>query len=350
MARSEVTTARQIAKEAGLSHSTVSLVLNQRGDELGIRRETQKRVFAIAKKLNYVPNPLAKGLRGGRTHTLGVLWSMAGPHDSELMTRRIALRAYKQGYITQLADHLGGQQLVQRALSDLARRSVDAVVMQDGPGDFLHRPEIIELLKSFPAALVVSTQAWDAPCDLIVHDRLSAYREVVDHFADSGRQRPGILLPLSTSRDKADAFVEHAHLRGLTSADVIDVPLSDDRKLTACYRDALDRAFPNNFPFDCLLCSTDEGAVVAMSWFRQRGLKIPADVAVVGFNDSMMSEFLDMPLASIDRRDEQVADAIEHLIFTRLSVSDKPLERVHVPMRFIWRESAGQSSKTLNRR
>ncbi|MCC6424456.1 MAG: LacI family DNA-binding transcriptional regulator [Phycisphaerales bacterium] len=346
MARSQFITTRRIAEEAGLSHSTVSLVLNQRGDELGIKPETQNHVREIAKRLNYTRNPLASGLKGGRTQTIGVMWILGGPHPSDEMTHRIVRRIQDREYVANLADHLSQIKDTVRILTDFSRRRMDAVIMQDGDEDQLHTPEILELLKSFPAAVIVSTHEWDAPCDLIIHDRLSAYRQVADHFADIGRRRPAILLPVPGSRAKTGAFLDQARARGMrvTPHSAIDMTPRPDQKITDASTEALDREFPGQFPFDCLHCSTDEGAVAAMSWLRRRGIRIPHDVAISGFNDSQFSDCLDPPLASVARRDNEVVDAIEKLVFQRLSSPQAPLSRTHVAMRFLARASAGAVS------
>jgi len=341
-------TTRMIAEEAGLSIATVSVVLNRRGDEIGIKPETQRRVLEIARRLNFVRNPLAAGLRGGRTRSIGILWSFDGPYDNAAMIRRIALHAQKHGYFTHVADHLADPQVTDQLLGELAQRRVDAVVMQESQGDALHTPEIVRRLTSFPAAVLIAPHAWDAPCDLIVHDRLVAFRAVVDHFAAAGRRRPALLVRSVAAGDKIDAFLARCRECGMSVDDssIIHFEQQPDEKLAAAYWRALASRFGRQFPFDALHCSTDEGAVAAMAWLRSIDLQVPHDVAVAGSNDSTTAEFQTPALASIDRRDNQVADTIKSLVFNRLSSPTLPLQRRHIPMRFIWRESAGKQSES----
>jgi DNA-binding LacI/PurR family transcriptional regulator len=110
------------------------------------------------------------------------------------------------------------------------------------------------------------------------------------------------------------------------------------------YRRALDERFSERFPFDAVLCASDEGAAAMIKWLRRRGLNVPGDVAVRGFNGAEWGESMSPPLASVDRRDEAVGTEIDRMVFARLKNPDLPPQRRTIPMRMIWRESAGGHS------
>jgi LacI family transcriptional regulator len=333
---------RSIAREAGLSHSTVSLVLNNRGDELGLRSETQRQVREIAKRLNYVRNPLARGLAGKSTMTIGLLWSLAGPHLSEGMARNITLRTQKRGYTTYLFDCMSDPEVTRRQLMECRMRGVDAVVLRHSPA--LVMDEFSRQLKEFKAAVVVSAESLSLPVDLIQHDMVAGYVQAADHLANAGRKRPAILSPHGNI-SKVEAFLGHCRQRGMSVSDQSAINISgsgDPWKLMDQAIAMLTNQFPDKFPFDSLICTNDEIASAALVWLRDKGLLTPENVTVIGCNDAPFCVAMSPPLASIERHDEKVADAIEELIFSLLDDSGLPARRRIVPSQFIWRESAGR--------
>jgi LacI family transcriptional regulator len=345
---SPISTHRLIAQEAGLSPTTVSLVLNNRAESVGIKLQTRQKVMEIAKRMNYVRNPLAAGLSGARTRTIGLLWSLAGPHSSEGMVRNLVLRAQKRGYMAHVVDSLSDPEVIERQLIDFRRRRVDGVAVQLLSNDALS-PSIERQLQEFDAAVVVSPQAARGKLDWIEHDRLSAVRDAADHFADTGRKRPGILISTVGGAEKIQAFLGRCRQRGMAVGEesILGVRYSQtaysrQEPLMAAYRRSLEER--NHFDFDCLLCSTDEGAVVAMSWLRSLGLRVPQDVAIIGINNALFSQWLSPALASVDRRDEDVAATIEQMLFDRLEDGTAQPQRRTVAMRLLVRESAGGRS------
>jgi len=331
-----------ISRKTGLALTTISGALNNRP---GYSHATRKRVQQAAEALGYTANPLARGLLGKSTKTMGLLWSLGGPHSAEAMSRTMTMRMQKHGYQTHLADCLNDPEVTLKLLADFSRRGVDGVVLQEGE-QVLQIPSILRQLEKFNAVLIVG----DFPpkeivhVDYLHHDRLPAYVEAANHFAGIGRRRPAIMGIFPNTQPKADVFLSQAGRRGMKVSDdaVIDVEVVADRSLTESGQVALEQRFNGReVPFDALMCTTDELAIVAVDYLRRRGLRVPDDVAVAGFNNSMVGPYQLPPLASGDRRDDEVAEAVEQMIFSRLEDSDAPPRRKYIAARFVWRESAG---------
>lgn len=99
-------TLQEIAARAGVSPSTVGLVLNGRGDKLRISQRTQARIRQAAEELDYAPNYLARGLSGQRTQSMGIVWSLCGPHDAVGAVQYLAHQSYQRGYTALIAESL----------------------------------------------------------------------------------------------------------------------------------------------------------------------------------------------------------------------------------------------------
>lgn len=332
-----------IAREVGVSQSTVSAVLSRNAAKRRISPRTQQRILEIARRLNYRPNHLARGLRGRGTRTVGVLWSLSGPHPSESMARRIALLVQSKGYMAYLADSLNDPDLIVDQLADLARRGVEAMVM-DASRRVVSVPSVRAGLAAFKSIVVVCREPLTGePINAVHHDRAVAFAEVAEHFVRTGRRRPAILAGPGQT-DKREAFLDRLDAAGLPRHEASAIELRAPKPVSmlaeASWR-TLEAAFPGEVPFDALACSTDEGAMAAMSWLKGRGKRVPEDVAVVGFNDNVGSAFTDPPLASIARRDDVIATTIDRLLFRSLAEPELPPQHEHVPMTFVHRRSAG---------
>jgi DNA-binding LacI/PurR family transcriptional regulator len=304
----------------------------------------RQQVLKAAREMGYSPNMLAQGLRGARTNAIGIIWELGGgPHPSVRMVRNIATRVQAHGCVTYVVDGLGNAEVIQRALTDFRQRRVDSVVIEVG-SDLGLTDWMEERLGEFPSAVAVTTRRYSSPIDQIIRDRSAAFHAAADHLAKAGRHRPGCIGLVNGSR-KIQAFVDRLKFHGITvpPEHLIDVRVPDTQEIWAprSYEMLQSRFDHGPVPFDALICTTDEIAVAAMAWLRSRNLRVPQDVAVIGANDNEICPFTHPSLASIARRDEEVADAIEKMVFARLDNPGPPVQCLEIPMEFIPRESAG---------
>lgn len=330
-----------IARLAGVSHSTVSLVLNERGEELRIHPDTQERVRRIARDLNYVPNHLARGLRGLKTRAIGVLWSLGGPHPSQGIARTITLLAQKHGYTAHLADSLSDPSIILKMLEDLARRRIDGVIIQlDRP--YQENPsalKILDQLTAFSAVVLVSSVPFeDGPFDQVVHDQTGAFEAMARALMEAGRSRVAFL--------GENAYKAARLQRSLTEAGCREplrtIPLAGGTTfLPEAYKALLDESAPSMKDLDAVVCNNDEMATGLLGHLAARGIPVPDKVAVIGFNDSPFAPFLSPPLASVRRHDQQVAERAMELLFERLDSPGGAWRTLEIPMTFVARASSG---------
>ena len=331
---------KEIARKLGVTEATVSMALS---DNPRIGLATRRRVNRLAKNLGYKPNIFSIGLQGKRTKTIGLLWSLEGPHSAVAIVREFTLRAMHHGYVTYVNDSLSDPVIIRNALDDYERRGVDGVIFQ------LPSPEVIdrnlrERLRKFPAVVSVGGTREDLPGDHVIINYASAIRSVVNHFVDTGRRNPVYIVGGAASTHKTNPFLDQLRKRGLKPSPerllyVGDVPL---HSLADGYYEKLERVAASGKPFfDAVFCENDEGAVAVCGWLRKRGMNVPKDVAVVGFNDTSFARFLTPPLASVCRSDTKVAEAVERLLFSRCEKAELEPRYEEIPMEFIHRESAG---------
>ncbi|NQU39993.1 MAG: LacI family DNA-binding transcriptional regulator [Lentisphaerae bacterium] len=329
-----------VARRVGVSRATAARAFS---NAHLVAEATREAVLEAAQAMDYRPNLMARGLAGGRTNTVGVLWSLGGTPVATGETRLVASELEKHDLMPYITEFNPDDPQSEDMLGEFARRGFDGVVIQISGGTRLEYPWLQKQIARFRAAVLVSNQPLGWDCDEVTRDRLGAYREVARHFARTGRRRPAIVAAHHSNRTKVEAFFdesERCRMEVLPHA-VIDVqkgPQVDP----AHVRHVLDTRFTGReFPFDAVMAGNDEIAILISAWLMEQGLRVPDDVALVGFDDMPISAFLFPPLASADRRHEETAVEIAALLTSRLEEPDLPTRLRELPMHFLWRTSAG---------
>ncbi len=120
---------KDIAESLGVSKALVSLVLNGKGDERGINKQTQERVRLKAKELNYIPNQYARGLRVGRTNTIGVIVPDISNVFYGTLCKAIEQEAYSKGYNLIISNSYEDVQKEKKLITDLINRNIDGLIL-----------------------------------------------------------------------------------------------------------------------------------------------------------------------------------------------------------------------------
>ena len=120
---------KDIADSLGVSKTLVSLVLNGKGDERGINKNTQERVRVKAKELNYVPNQYARGLRVGRTDTIGVIVPDISNAFYGKLCKAIEQEAYRKGFNLIISNTYEDVQKEKKLITDLINRNIDCLIL-----------------------------------------------------------------------------------------------------------------------------------------------------------------------------------------------------------------------------
>lgn len=279
-----------VADRAGVSIATVSRVLRGTAPT---SPTTRRKVLQAVQELDYIPLRAARKIEVPRHQTHGlVLPGLTGPYYSELLTGFEAAAArYGQSVVIQLA---GPTVDLEEAVRRLVHRVDGLVLANDTVTDAFVR----QTCRGTPTVLLARNPVHG--CDTVLVENVRAAQELTDHLLRHGRRR---LVFVGDPADSHDVTERYAGFRAaLARSTAVEarppvlVPLEEGSGPDAVAA-LLDG--PPDDPADALVCANDELAVAVMSVLARRGVRVPEDLAVVGFDDIMTSRFMAPGLTTV---------------------------------------------------
>ncbi|TDW24226.1 LacI family DNA-binding transcriptional regulator [Kribbella kalugense] len=329
---------RDVAARAGVSIRTVSNVVNGYAP---VAATTRERVERAVQELDYRPNVLARSLKRGRSGMLAlVVPELDVPYFSEL-ARAIITQARLNGY-TVVIDQTDGDAGRERELILRSSRAAvfDGVLLSPVA---LSAADISEHNPSVPIVLLGERIA-ASPFDHVAIDNVSAAREVTEYLFSIGRRR------LAAIGDQPYETGETAQLRtqGFREAHISAARELDERLIVGCphfHRSegarAMSALLDGGGPTpDAVFCYNDLLAVGALRVMLSRGIRVPEDIALVGFDDIEEVRFTTPSLTTIAPDKTRLAELALQRLILRINTQDfSGPEELFVSHRLIVRES-----------
>jgi LacI family transcriptional regulator len=298
------TTIDDIAKEAGVSKATVSRVLNDRIE--GVGEETRSRVKAIIESLGFEPCGVARGLATGKSRSVGlVIPDIADPFFS-LLIRGIedVLRGPSYGLflcdsdldISREKDHL----------RMLLEKRVDGVILNSTDSDCGPQLDLLER-RNVPCILLDRMIEARSTAAGVYADNRKGARIAAEFLLKGGARRLLFIsgpAELSVSKLRKAGF-EDAYREGGDGLSPVRYAIGDhsvesgERLVDAILEEAGGRTPEGMLPFDAIFAANDRMAIGAMRSLAKRGIRVPEEVEVVGFDDIEHARLVDPPLTTV---------------------------------------------------
>ncbi|SFK83614.1 transcriptional regulator, LacI family [Streptosporangium canum] len=281
-------TIREVAKATGLSPASVSYAL--RG--MQVSEETIERVRRVAAELGYEADPIARALASGRTGMIGLLCGSL----EDLWQQALAVgigRALKDNDRYALILDATGDPSRERTLArQLRDQRVDALIVQ--PVDPA-APLWAELCESLPVVSIGDSLAGARTAGEVVFDNRAGVTLALEHMRDRGHRRIAVLTPTRASTPDRPADV---HVLAETARLGLDIEVVTAPQALAAATDVARRMLAGGHrAFFCFADSIAYGVYAASA---EQGLRIPADVSVMGYDDHPMSGLLSPGLTTVD--------------------------------------------------
>lgn len=328
---------KDLAQELGVSIATVSRALRN-SPEIG--QDMQKKVKELAKRLNYRPNPFAQSLRKEAPRVIGVVVPNLVTHYYAAVLDGIEDEARKEGYSVISANTHEDTEAEIRAIDNFIGLHVEGIIacLSQNTTDYSHFEEIANM--GIPLVFFGRTCLTDRFSSVTANGDEAAFR-ATQHLIDTGSRRIAFIggpnhLDMVRRR-------KHGYLEALREN---HIPI--DRNLVACekidYQWAMDtttRLLKQADRPDAILAFNDIITFAAFTAIKQQNLRIPENVALIGFTDDVHAQYVTPRMSAIEDQSHQMGQTACQLLLKNIN-GDSRIYREIVPQKLVIRETSAR--------
>ena len=327
---------KDVAQRAGVSVRTVSNVVH---GARYVAPATRTRVQQALDELDYRPNLAARTLRQGRSGLLGlVVPEIDSPYFAEL-AGLLADAAERRGATLVVDQTRGDAARERRLLSGPSGQLVDGLLLSPwalSPAEVAARPAGVPL--------VLLGERYDESVDHVGVDSVAAARGATEHLLAVGRRRiaavgPQPHLANQTASQRLEGYRAALHHAGRAIDRRLEVPVRSLHRVDGAR--ALETLLALDDPPDAVCCFTDELALGAMRIAWERGVRVPDDLAVVGFDDIEDGRWSRPSLTTVAPDKAALAEVAVARLLDLVGGSTEPARSTSTPFRLALRESSG---------
>ena len=322
---------KTLAEHLSLSPATVSLVMNQSKAADAIPKETQKRIVAAAKELNYRPNFYARSLRIQRSFTIGILHPDLSDYVA-LLTSGIEDHLMREGYFYFAAGHRNNPDLIEEYPMIMMDRSVEGIIAIDTP---------IEHPLTLPVVAISGHRKVKGVTNLVLDHRRAA-QLALGHLVKMGHRDIAFMKGPKVSSDTEVRWQSICD-----AAKAMNVAMKPGLCLQAEFGTPFpDMGYPvvqkllaGGQPFTAIFAFNDVSAIGAIRALRDAGKEVPGSVAVIGFDDIPSAAYNTPSLTTIRQPLRRMGEIAAETLLKRLRGSKSVPAEVAVEPELVIRES-----------
>jgi DNA-binding LacI/PurR family transcriptional regulator len=324
-----------VARLAGVSHQTVSRVLN---DIPNVRPATRLRVEQAISQLRYSPSPAARALVTRRTRTIGLITPGSADYGPSSIALHFTIAARAARYSVDAVSSLEADATgIRTTVEGLLRQRVDAIVL------IVADVELLDVVRGLEVGVpVISVAAGVRHGPYVVSiDQYRGARSAVQHLIELGHTR---IFHLAGPAVAPDAMERMRGWRDELTVARLDVaePLHGDWSAETGFH--LGQQLSAIEPGTAVFAANDHMALGLVSALKARGLRVPEDVSVVGFDDVPEAAYLDPPLTTVRQDFASLGSLIMQKVLVSVEEPDSLAETTSLPTRLIVRSSTAAPS------
>ena len=326
-------TLRDVAREAGVSIKTASRVVN---GEPTVNETMAARVTGVVERLGYRPNELARGLKGRRSRTIGLVISDVSNPFMASCAQAIEGVARERGHALILCDSHADLQMEGHYVELLTQRQVDGLLLVPAHGRNVHLKA--EQWAGLPV-VALDRPAEGVPTDTVLVENRAGAREATEHLIGHGHERiafVGDVRHFYTARKRLEGYkeaLEAADLEPLHTLGAHSIELGEE---------ATENVLNTPDPPTALFAANILTALGALRATERLGLRVPEDIALIGFDDFELAPVLRPRFTLVHQPTAELGRRAAEMLFDRLEGRGAPEpQRLVLPTKLVVRESCG---------
>ncbi|MGL5272811.1 MAG: LacI family DNA-binding transcriptional regulator [Phocaeicola sp.] len=328
---------KDLARELNVSVSTVSRALK---DSPEISEEVRNRVQALAKQRNYRPNPFAMSLLKNSPRIIGIIVPDIVTHFYSSIISGISDVARANRYAVIITSSYEQFLLEKQCVEDLVNIRVEGIIacLSQETTNYSHFENLVR--QHTPVVFFDRVCLLDN-CSSVVADNVESSRAATEHFLEHGAKRIAFIggdnhLDIVKQR-------KHGYLEALRNA---RIPI--EKELVICHkmgydegREAARKLLTLPVRPDAILAMNDTLAFAAMKEIKSQGLRIPEDIALIGYSDEMHANYVEPSLTTVTHKTYEMGEAACKLLLQQLQCEQHP-QQIVVPTHLVVRDSTTQ--------
>ena len=323
-------TIKDVAKKAGVSIATVSRILN---DLPGYTVETRQTVLDVIQEIGYKPNAIARGLVNKHTNTIGVLLPSISSRLASVLLNGIENTAHHLGYSTIICNTERDGKRTLEYLEVLGEKQVDGIIIVSEWLRDLYEEALVAM--KIPVVLVLTVSSHLHIPHIKLDDRRAAY-DATEYLIERGHKIIGMI-----SGAENDQIAGLPRIEGYRQALADNsLTVSEDRIVYGdfAYRSGMtcmERLFERCPDITAVFATSDEMAVGVLSWAYKKGVRVPDELSVIGYDDTQDAEMAIPPLTTVRQPVYEMGQGAVEMLFS----GKERAESVIMPHRIVERDS-----------
>lgn len=327
---------KTMATDLGLSIGTVSRVINGKGEQFRISKETIEAVLNYAKQMNYSPNLNAKGLQASKTFTIGLMIPDISNPFFSLLAKHIEKAASKANFSILLVDAEESVEREKMQVKNLVSRNVDGIIAVPVGASFNHYVDILN--EDIPLVFVDRYfENFDVP--FISSDNFNGAYEATKMLIENGHKRIALIKgddSIEPVKERRKGFVQALKEAGIepdkglilgTQFSVENGYYSTKKLLESKLNPTAIFAMSNLIGLGCLQA------------IKEKKINIPDDISLLIFDDQPYVAYLDPPITTVKQNLEKIGELAMEYVFKKMDDKNAILESQFIPTKIILRNS-----------
>ena len=316
-------TIKDVAKMAGVSTTTVSHVINK---TRFVAKETEEAVMQAIKSLKYSPSAVARSLKVNTTKSIGMIVTTSeSPYFAEII-HAVEDHCYRQGYSLFLCNTQNDPEKIKNHVEMLAKKRVDGLLVMCSEYT-QHSLDVLSGFSSVP--MVVMDWGPNVDTDIIEDNSFTGGYIATKHLIDCGHKAIGLIageLDKTTAKTRYEGFVK--------AMNEANLPIHENWIMEGFFEpedgyECMNKILSQDSLPTAVFCCNDVMALGAISAITEKGLRVPDDISIIGYDNIHSSRFYAPPLTTIHQSKSRLGAQAVNLLFERIANKDNDNHEKH---------------------